>query len=306
MRINTAHCCHLQLHSVVQHFDHRNNAIEAKLDRLIALLDPTDSTAPKVRKRIRTDRGSTTRTLPVVLPSPSNSEPIQDLAAGSRIHLCHRSRTREPPPDIPKDVGSLLPSVAFSRWHKECWYKVRSTKSNSSRMNNCRMAMAYFLLFLDHPPPQLPPGVMNSDDPSQEANKWRETFDTLVHNGWKKIVLFFSSIRIAEHQINTVTKFKNHMFKSVQNPTMQWPHGPSELHMNRYLSMYGQGNRNSLKNRAELLHNKMKEDQKAQKAALRRQENEEVTRLLESRAAIITQDEEREAAALQDDADACA
>ena len=294
-----------QLKAVVNHFDSRSNAIEEKLDRLIELLDANDSPPARARKRPRIDRQkSPISTSEIVPPSPSSSEASRNHSPGTTPNrLRYRSRARESPPDIPKDVGSLSPSVAFSRWHKECWYKVRSNKTNSSRMNTCRMAMAYYLLFLDNPPPQLPPGVMNSDDPSDEANKWRECFDRLVRDGWKKIVRFFMSISVPEHQINTVAKFKNHMFKSVQNPAMQWPHGPSELHMNNYLSFYGQGNKNSLKNRAALLRNKIKANQQSEKMALRRQEDDEAERLLENRAALITQDEERESAALQ--ADAC-
>ena len=211
------------------------------------------------------------------------------------------SRKVQPPPDIPEDIGSMLPRDAFLRWHQEGWMSVTSSGSNKSRMNTCRMAVAYYLLFLDRPPPKLPEGIVNPGDPCDAAKKWRHDFTIMVDKAWSKIQAFFADLSVPFSSYSTVTKFKDAMFNKVDDLSIQWPNGLPDHLMNQYKVNYSDGQNNILKTRDELSKNKEKSDVRKRKAEARRRDRESQEREEAAMATRIDNDNTREISALQEE-----
>ena len=285
--------------------DRRLSAVESKLDHLIGLLSQPGSSS----KRRRTVSAN------AVTPSPALTRPVPGSAAVSPRNLYTHSESledeysacssnltsmpKDPPLDIPENVGSMHPKDAFTLWHTDRWMDIKPNSMNKSRMNICRMGMAYFLLFLQRPIPRLPDGVVNTDDTSKEARKWRKEFKSIVAEAWENIEEFFALQGFDNAYICTVNKFKEAMFARV-NYT-EWPNGLASEHINDYKLFYKEGNKNVPKTRQELLLNKLTSNRKKQKAAQKRQEEEQAAVTAEARAAVITQDEQQEQQALEEE-----
>ena len=291
--------------------DKRLSSVESKLDHVIALLSQPNSSSKRrrtaqipVTPSTYADANSSPSTItaddsvtPRLLYNNSEAPEYELSASSSNL----TSIPKSPPLDIPDNVGSMHPKDAFTMWHTDRWMDIKPNSSNKSRMNICRMGMAYYLLFLPRPIPPLPEGVVNPEDTTTEAKRWRREFKSIVAAAWENIEEFFSAQGLDNAYICTVNKFKEAMFGRIKYT--DWPDGLEAGHVNNYRLFYKEGNKNIPKTRQELLLNKLNSNRRKVKAAQKRQEEEELAITAEVSAAIITQDEQQEQEALEEEQD---